>query len=109
MAVTLDVTALYTNIIHEEGLNSLEAALEKRDKPKVPTTFLLKFMEIILMQNIFEFHDQLWRQEIGAAMGSPPVPSYANIFMADIDENIKACPKNITLLKLKPLDSYYNF
>ena len=65
MAVTLDATALYTNIIHEEGLNSLEAALEKRDNPKLPTTFLVKLMEIILT------HD---------AMGSPPVPSYANIF-----------------------------
>ena len=61
----MDATALYRNMVHEEGLNNLEAALEKRDNPKLPTTFLVKLMEIILT------HD---------AMGSPPVPSYANIF-----------------------------
>ena len=80
----MDVTSLFTNIIHEEGLKSL-----KRDKPKVPTELLVQPMEIILTENIFEFHDQLYRQQIGAAMGSRPVPSYANNFMADIDRIIK--------------------
>ena len=48
----------------------------------------MKLMEI-LNENIFEFHDQLWRQEIGAAMGSRPVPSYSNIFMAELYDLIK--------------------
>ena len=39
-------------------------------------------MEVILNQNIFTFHDSLWKQEVGAAMGSKPIPHYANIFMA---------------------------
>ena len=47
-------------------------------------------MEIILKHNIFEFHDSLWRQEVGAAMGSKPVPSYADIFLACIDNEIKS-------------------
>ena len=46
-------------------------------------------MERVLSENIFEFHNQLYRQEIGAAMGSRPIPSYANIFMAEIDEQIR--------------------
>ena len=45
-------------------------------------------MEIILKNNIFEFHEANWKQEIGAAMGCPPIPDYANIFMAPIDEQI---------------------
>ena len=89
LLVSMDASSLYTNIIHEEGLNSLHEALEKRDNPKVPTKFLLDLMEIILRENIFEFHNQLWRQEIGAAMGSPPVLHYANVFMAQIDQIIK--------------------
>ena len=101
MAVTLDASALYTNMVHEEGLNNLEAAFEKRDNPKVPTTFLVKLMEIILTQNIFEFHDQLWRQEIGAAMGSPPVSSYANILMADIDEIIKSLSQKYNINEIE--------
>ena len=45
-------------------------------------------MEVILKHNIFEFPEAQWRQEVGAAMGSKPVPGYANMFMADIDEAI---------------------
>ena len=50
---------------------------------------LLKLMDIILNHNIFEFHDALWKQKIGAAMGSRPVPSYVDIFMAAFDKKIK--------------------
>ena len=50
----------------------------------------MKLMEIILRHNIFSFHDSLWKQEVCAAMGSKPIPSYANIFMArTIDDAIK--------------------
>ena len=45
-------------------------------------------MEIILNENIFEFHNLYWKQKIGAAMGSSPIPHYANIFMAKIGKEI---------------------
>ena len=44
-------------------------------------------MDIILRNNIFVFHDSLYRQEIGCAMGTKPAPSYANIFMAKKIDN----------------------
>ena len=72
-------------------------------------------MEIILTESIFEFHNQLWKQKIGAAIGSRPVPHYANNFMADIDKEIKVLAaqydKNNTealrLLK-RFLDDYFS-
>ena len=39
-------------------------------------------MDIILNNNIFSFHESLWRQLVGAVMGSKPVPPYSNIFLA---------------------------
>ena len=39
-------------------------------------------MELVLRHNIFTFHDSYWKQEVGAAMGSKPVPHYADTFMA---------------------------
>ena len=52
-------------------------------------------MEIILKHNIFIFDDNFYNQEIGAAMGSRPVPHYANIFMArKIDTAIKNLSKS---------------
>ena len=47
-------------------------------------------MELILNNNLFSFHEGVFRQDIGGAMGSPPIPPYANLFMADqIDDKIK--------------------
>ena len=47
-------------------------------------------MELILNNNLFSFHEGVFRQDIGGAMGSPPIPSYANNFMSrKIDDKIK--------------------
>ena len=80
--VTWDVEGLYNNIPHDEGLESLEEGLEKRKNPEIPTDYLIKLMDIILRNNLFNFHDELNRQEIGCAMGTKPAPSYADNFMA---------------------------
>ena len=46
-------------------------------------------MELIQKQNIFEFHDSSWKQEVGAAKGGRPIPVYDNTFMTKIDALIK--------------------
>ena len=99
--VTLDVIGLYTNITYKEGLESLKEQLDKRNNPKIPTEFLIKLMEIILYNNIFEFHETYWKQEIVAAMGSKPIPQYANNFMAKLDKIIKNLDKEKNILFLK--------
>jgi hypothetical protein len=87
--VTWDVVGLYNNIPHDDGLQSLEECLNSRNNPDIPTEFLVSLMDIILRNNLFSFHDQLYRQEIGCAMGTKPAPSYADIFMArKLDQRI---------------------
>ena len=87
---TMDVKALYTNIQHEEGLESLNEALEERQNKEVPSDYLVKLMNILLRYNVFTFNEELYSQEVGAPMGSPPVPDYANMFMdRKIDRKIK--------------------
>ena len=108
MLVTMDVIGLYTNIPHDEGLEEIEIGLNKRLNQKVPTDFLVKMMEIILKNNIFEFHEGYYKQNIGAAMGSKPIPPYANNFMAKIDRLIKKTKGAEALLLLKRfLDDYF--
>ena len=58
-------------------------------------------MEIILYNNIFEFHETYWKQEIGAAMGSKPIPHYAKNFMAKIDSIIKSLDKEKAIYFIK--------
>ena len=90
MLVTWDVEGLYTNIEHEDGLRCLQDILQDKNENEVPYQYIMKLMKIILYNNIFTFHDSHWKQEIGAAMGSRPIPSYANNFMAKtIDPAIK--------------------
>lgn len=68
-----DVIGLFTNIPHNEGIESvretLEEAKQKGEYKDMPTEFIIRTLEIILENNIFEFNSELYRQDIGAAMG----------------------------------------
>ena len=87
---TWDAIGLYTNIIHTEGLSCLQEQLNEQTQQETPSEYIIQLMEVILNQNIFTFHDSLWKQEVGAAMGSKPIPHYANIFMArTMDKGMK--------------------
>ena len=83
--VTVDVTALYTNIRAEGpdgGFQAFEKALETRSDKTIPTSFLMDLLKATINGNIFEFDDQLWRQVIGTAMGTRIAPTYACLYMS---------------------------
>ena len=87
--VSIDVSALYTNIPQDEGIAAVREALQERDDLHIPTEFLVRMLELVLKYNIFEFNTELLLQVIGTAMGTRATPSYANIFMSrKIDKKI---------------------
>ena len=92
--VTVDVTALYTNIPTYGpigGLQAFQKALEKRtmeEKSIFPSHFLIDLLKTVLDGNIFEFNGQLWKQQIGTAMGTKVAPTYACLFMGWLEELI---------------------
>ena len=79
--VTMDVSSLYTNIPHREGINATAQALQNRGSPSIPTRVIIKFLSLILHLNNFIFNDQHYLQKKGCAMGSKCSGSYADIFM----------------------------
>ena len=83
--VTMDVSSLYTNIPHREGLNAAARALEARTNRTVPTRVLIKFLSLVLNMNNFSFNDNNYIQTKGCAMGSKCSGSYADIFMGDFE------------------------
>ena len=108
--VTWDVTGLYNNILHEEGLESMEQALNSRTNPEIPTDYLVKLMRVILENNLFRFNEELWRQEVGCAMGTKPAPSYADIFMAKkIDDKIISLAQNYSRHGKSPIEIFKRF
>ena len=68
----MDVTSLYTNIPHEEGVTTVCHAYEDfyGDKAPIPTKYLREMLYLILTENSFQFYEgttyrpmeQLWEQ-----------------------------------------------
>ena len=53
-----------------------------RENQHVPTSFLMRILNICNEYNIFQFNGELYQPEIGSEMGARPTPPYANNFMA---------------------------
>ena len=58
LLVTLDVSSLYTNIPHNEGIVACEEALNSRESPAPPTADLCHLIWLILSLNSFVFNQQ---------------------------------------------------
>ena len=57
-------------------------------------------LELILENNYFEFNDKYYLQTHGTAMGTTMAVSYANIFMAALEEKIlQNAPEGLTPLE----------
>ena len=87
--LTLDVSALYTNIPHEEGIKDCKKLLNTRDVLEPPTEDFIKLVTLILNRNNFSFNNEHYIQK-RKAMGTHVTPSYANIFMDELERRIFA-------------------
>ena len=93
--VTMDVSALYTNIPNNEGIDAVRNTLLKANIPVSLITVIQTFLTLILTLNNFVFNGLHYLQKKGCAMGTKCAPSYANLFMGDfeakwINSNFKA-------------------
>ncbi|CAJ0959891.1 unnamed protein product [Ranitomeya imitator] len=80
--VTMDVSSLYTNIDHQEGLESVTKYVTTyANFSDNQLQFCIDALTIILTKNYFLFEDQFYVQKKGTAMGSNVAPPFANIFM----------------------------
>ena len=86
--VTMDVTGLYTNIDHSEGLDaSMQKTLEQENRDQKPlANSLTLLMRLILVLNNFVFNNVNYIQRMGTAMGTRSAPSFSNIFMGDFEQ-----------------------
>ena len=95
----MDVTSLYTNIPHEEGVTTVCHAYEDfyGDKAPIPTKYLREMLYLILTETSFQFCGNNYLQTHGTAMGTKMAVAFANIFMARIEKQIlsQSCIKPI--------------
>ena len=83
---TAHVVGLYPNIPHQAGLKALKEALESRDIKKILTEDLVKVAEFVLNNNIFEFNSRAYQQKSGTAIGTKFAPTYAWIYMDEVEQ-----------------------
>ena len=80
--VTMDVSSLYSNIPHVDGIQACREFLTQHGHPVDFVSDMCDLIEFILSHNNFTFKEKHFLQVKGTAMGTRMAPSYANIFMA---------------------------
>ena len=84
----MDVTNLYPNIDHNEGIRAAKDALDSREKQSVPTTTLCEMISFILNSNTMSHQNRFFRQIKGCAMGTNMAVNYANLFMSKFEKEM---------------------
>ena len=86
---TLDITSLYTNIPHNEGIQSIKEflAIHRHTNVLPHISYIVELLEVVLTNNYFDFNDKYYYQISGTAMGTKLAPSYANLFMTKFEQN----------------------
>ena len=105
--VTLDVSSLYTNIPHDEGIKACEEALDTRIDQSLPTEDLCHHIKLILTRNAFIFNEAFYLQQSGTAMGTRMAPSYANLFMGKFEREFLRTQTALPLVWWRFIDDVF--
>lgn len=104
---SMDVDALYTNIDIQSGIDSIKKIFKKYPDPNRPDDELLQLLDISLRRNDFVFNEKYYLQIKGTAMGKKFAPAYANIFMANWEEEVLVKCHNKPMHYLRYLDDIW--
>ena len=94
--VTADVQSPHTNMQPNKGLEALGKMYDEYDV-SMPFEEINRLLELSLLHNDFLFNDRWFLQTSGTAMGKKYAPSFANIFMANLGDEV------LRKAKCKPL------
>lgn len=96
-----DVEALYPNMDINTGLQLIRDFVEEINwQNRQKRDFLIKAMQFVLTKGYITFNGEIYQQTNGAAMGSPMIPPYANIYMYQLEKNTVYKYKETGLLLL---------
>lgn len=100
--------ALYTSIPNNEGNKAAGEAYDNHHTKTVSTKVIMKFSNLILILNKFDFNSMNCLQILGCAMGNICAPAYADIFMAQFEkQKIYPYIKNESILHLWYIDDVF--
>ena len=86
-AILETADAQSTNIQPNKGLEAPRKMYDKYDV-SMPFEEINRLLELSLLHNDFLFNDQWFLQTSGTAMGKKYAPSFANIFKANLEDEV---------------------
>ncbi len=87
--VTMDVSSLYTNIPNHEGKTAIYRTLREQGyNGKASIESLMALLDCVLHMNNFEFAGENYLQIGGTSMGTRAAPSYACIYMSQLEKKL---------------------
>lgn len=84
--VTMDVSSLYSNIPHSEGIEACQYFMRNGCKSEKSIQCISELIELVLTKNHFQFNETNYIQKLGTAMGTRMAPSYASLFMGKFEK-----------------------
>ena len=84
----MDFKTIYTVIPHRDGLEALMFFLNKRTLWEPSSTTSIRLAGLVLTLNNFSFDGEHYQQISGVAMGTKMGPSYANLFVGYVEQQI---------------------
>jgi len=87
--VSYDVVSLFTNVPLLETIDIIIDLAYGPDSVNIPpfSKSIFRKMLIFCSQSYFMFNDELFQQVDGVSMGGPLAPSFANAFLAHLENN----------------------
>ena len=108
--LTSDAISMYTNIDPTEGIPTIRKYLKKYTPSISPQEldFIIELLTLVMNNNLFQFGNTTWRQNIGTAMGTPCACIYATLFFAYYEQtNILPKYKNNILFYVRMIDDIF--
>ena len=106
--VTVDVSSLYTNIPHKDSLDACRFFLSNTSATNnLPVDSVLKFIQLVLENNHFQFNKDNYMQKVGTAMDSLMASSYASLFMGKLEKEFLESIDLVPSVWLRFLDDIF--
>ena len=87
--MTLDVTSLYSNIPHNDGIKACEHFLNsKPSNGGISTESLCELISTVLTKNHFRFDSDYNLQIMGCAMDTKMAPNYTSLFKGKFEDKL---------------------
>ena len=104
----MDVTSLYTNIPNHEGLTAVARTLARHHQDyALSNQSILALLKLVLHCNNFTFDNNHYLQIGGTSMGTKVAPSFANIFMGELERKLLASAPYKPHTYLRFIDDIY--